>query len=71
MGTEFLLSRIAGGIGTYLVGAAAERHGLQTPMLVAVGVCVVAWGYAYMRRRAIQSSFLERPPSLIKNETAS
>jgi predicted MFS family arabinose efflux permease len=71
MGTEFLLSRIAGGIGTYLVGTAAERHGLQTPMLVAVAVCVVAWGYAYMRRRAIQSSFLDRPPSLIKNETAS
>jgi MFS family permease len=71
MGTEFLLSRIAGGIGTYLVGAAAERHGLQVPMLIAVGVCLLAWGYAYMQRHAIQASFLDRPTTMIKNETAS
>ena len=70
MGTEFLFSRIAGGIGTYLVGAAAEQHGLQVPMLVAVGVCLLAWGYAYMRRRAIQASFLDRPSTIMKNETA-
>ena len=59
MGTEFLFSRIAGGIGTYLVGTAAEQHGLQVPMLIAVGVCLVAWVYAYTRRRAIQSSFVD------------
>ena len=64
------LSRIAGGIGTYLVGAAAEQHGLQVPMLIAVGVCLLAWGYAYTRRRAIQSSFVDRPPIMMKNESA-
>jgi predicted MFS family arabinose efflux permease len=70
MGTEFLFSRIAGGIGTYLVGAAAERHGLQMPMLVAAAVCVLAWGYAYMRRRAIQSSFIVLPPNVIETKAA-
>jgi MFS family permease len=70
MGTEFLLSRIAGGIGTYLVGAAAERHGLQVPMLIAVGVCVVAWGYAYARRRSIQASFVAPPAAVIESEAA-
>jgi predicted MFS family arabinose efflux permease len=69
MGTEFLFSRIAGGIGTYLIGAAAERHGLQVPMLVAVGVCLAAWAYAYTRRRTIQSSFVVQP-SVIENEAA-
>jgi MFS family permease len=61
MGTEFLFSRIAGGIGTYLVGTAAERHGLQGPMLLAAGVCLIAWVYAYVRRHAIQASFLAAP----------
>jgi hypothetical protein len=40
-------------------------------MLIAAGVCLLAWAYAYTRRRAIQSSFLDRPTTIIKNETAS
>jgi predicted MFS family arabinose efflux permease len=70
MGTEFLFSRIAGGIGTYLVGAAAEQHGLQVPMLIAVGVCLIAWSYAYVRRRAIQTSFVTPQPAGMENEAA-
>jgi predicted MFS family arabinose efflux permease len=73
MGTEFLFSRIAGGIGTYLVGTVAEHHGLQMPMLVAVAVCLLAWGWAYARRHAIQASFLNSTlnstPAVIRNET--
>jgi predicted MFS family arabinose efflux permease len=73
MGTEFLFSRIAGGIGIYLVGTVAEHHGLQMPMLVAVAVCLLAWGWAYMRRHAIQASFvnstLNSTPAVIRNET--
>lgn len=57
MGTEFLFSRIAGGIGTYFVGAVAERHGLQIPMLVVVAVCLLAWGWAYLRRARIGAAF--------------
>jgi MFS family permease len=71
MGTEFLFSRIAGGIGTYLVGAAAEQHGLQVPMLIAVGVCLLAWGYAYMRRRTIESSFVTAPPTVFESDSVS
>ncbi len=60
MGTEFLFSRIAGGIGTYLVGTVAEHHGLELPMLIVVAVCVAAWGWAYARRARIGAAF-ERP----------
>jgi MFS family permease len=69
MGTEFLFSRIAGGVGTYLVGSIAEQHGLALPMLIVVAVCLVAWGYAYTRRRAIQSSFALPAPALMETET--
>jgi len=57
MGTEFLFSRIAGGIGTYLVGTIAERHGLQAPMLVIAATCLAVWGWAYMRRARIGAAF--------------
>ncbi len=57
MGTEFLLSRLAAGIGAYLIGSTAERHGLQLPMLVAVAVCLIVWGYAFSRRKRIAAAF--------------
>jgi MFS family permease len=61
MGTEFLFSRIAGGVGTFLIGTISERHGLQLPMLVAVALCLVAWAYAFSRRKRIAAAF--QPPS--------
>ena len=71
MGTEFLFSRIAGGIGTYLVGTAAEQHGLQVPMLIAVGVCLAGVG---LRVHATARDPVQLPGSarrtMIKNETA-
>ncbi|MEZ5831153.1 MAG: MFS transporter [Dongiaceae bacterium] len=57
MGTEFLFSRIAGGIGTYVVGATAERHGLQLPMLIVALICLLAWGWAYAKRARIRAAF--------------
>jgi predicted MFS family arabinose efflux permease len=57
MGTEFLFSRIAGGIGTYLVGSIAERHGLELPMLAVMAVCLLAWVWAYARRDRIAAAF--------------
>lgn len=61
MGTEFLLSRLAAGAGAYAIGTAAERHGLQLPMLIAVGLCLIAWAYAFSRRQRIAATF--QPPS--------
>ena len=63
MGTEFLFSRLAGGIGTYLVGTVAEQHGLTMPMLVVVAVCLAAWGWAYLRRVRIDAAFAGAPPA--------
>lgn len=61
MGTEFLLSRLAAGIGAYVIGATAERHGLQMPMLIAVGLCLIVWAWAFTRRKRIAGAF--QPPS--------
>lgn len=61
MGTEFLFSRIAGGVGTFLIGTISERHGLQLPMLVAVAVCLIVWAWAFSRRKRIAAAF--QPPS--------
>lgn len=61
MGTEFLLSRIASGISIYMIGAVAETQGLRLPMLCVVGVCLAAWGWAYLRRERIAAAF--QPPS--------
>ncbi|HWA47762.1 MAG TPA: MFS transporter [Dongiaceae bacterium] len=57
MGTEFLLSRLSAGIGAYAIGATAERPGLQLPMLIAVGLCLIAWAYAFTRRKRIAAAF--------------
>jgi fucose permease len=57
MGTEFMFSHIAGGLGTYLVGSIAEQHGLQLPMLTVMAVCLLAWAWAYARRGRIGAAF--------------
>ena len=57
MGTEFMLSRLAAGIGAYVIGATAEQHGLQLPMLIAVALCLIAWAYAFSRRKRIAAAF--------------
>lgn len=61
MGTEFMLSRLAAGLGAYVIGATAERHGLQLPILIAVGLCLAVWVIAFARRRRIEAAF--RPPA--------
>ncbi len=61
MGTEFLLSRLAAGIGAYVIGTTAERHGLQLPMLMTVTLCLIAWALAFSRRKRIAAAF--QPPS--------
>jgi predicted MFS family arabinose efflux permease len=57
MGTEFLLSRLSAGTGAYVIGATAERHGLQMPMLIAAGLCLIVWAYAFAHRRRIVAAF--------------
>ncbi|MBI3898273.1 MAG: MFS transporter [Gammaproteobacteria bacterium] len=57
LGTHFMLSRIAGGIGTYLIGASADRHGLSLPLLTAVTVCLIAWALTFSKRERIATAF--------------
>lgn len=57
MATRFLLQRLAAGIGTLLVGATAEHHGLRLPMLVAIGIALIAWVLTFRRRQAMADAF--------------
>ncbi|MDB5553851.1 MAG: putative arabinose efflux permease, family [Rhizobium sp.] len=57
MSTLFLLTRLAGGIGTVAVGVAAQHVGLRIPLLAAATVLVVVWLILFRRRREIASAF--------------
>lgn len=57
MSTQFLLQRIAGGIGTVLIGLAAESEGLRMPMFVAACLAMVAWAIAFKARHRIIAAF--------------
>lgn len=60
MSTLFLMTRLANGIGTVIIGAAAHYVGLRLPLLAAVAVLVVVWFVMYRRRRAISAAFAPR-----------
>lgn len=62
MATRFLLQRVAAGIGTLLVGATAEQHGLRLPMLVAVCLSLIAWVITFRHRQVVTEAF--RAPSI-------
>ncbi|HVI89073.1 MAG TPA: MFS transporter [Dongiaceae bacterium] len=57
MATRFLLLRAAAGIGTLLVGTTAEHYGLRLPILVAVGLSLLAWALTFRRRQAMVEAF--------------
>lgn len=50
MGTWYLFSQMAAGIGTYGIGQAADLYGLQIPTLSCAVVCVVVWLCIYLNR---------------------
>jgi MFS family permease len=60
MSMQFLLRRIAGGGGTYVVGAIADKTGLQMPMLAAVGIGLSCWLYLFYRRKTIGATFQQK-----------
>jgi len=62
MATQFLLQRVAGGIGVCFVGVAAERHGLRLPIMVAAAFALLAWVIAFRRRAGIFAAFGSAPP---------
>jgi len=59
MSTQFMFQRVAGGIGTILIGSAAEHDGLRSPMLVAVALACAAWCVAFANRKRIAATFRE------------
>jgi MFS family permease len=50
MGTMFMLSQLAAGIGVFLIGTSAVKYGLQPPIFIGVAVGVVIWLVLYVRR---------------------
>lgn len=57
MGNMFMLAQLAAGIGTYLIGAFAARHGLVAPMLVTAGLCLIVWLVLFLQRRGVAAYF--------------
>ena len=57
MSTQFLLQRVAGGIGIGLIGYAADHHGVRAPLLAAAVLAAFAWAFAYSRRQRIVAAF--------------
>src|SRR5271165_5407378 len=57
MSTQFMLQRLAGGVGTVLIGSAAEQNGLRAPMLAAAALALAAWGVAFANRNGIAAAF--------------
>jgi MFS family permease len=60
MSTQFLLQRLAGGIGLVLIGATAEKNGLRLPMIIAALLALAAWAIAYVNRKWILAAFEQR-----------
>lgn len=57
MSTQFLLTQIAGGLGTVAVGVAAQAAGLRVPMLAAALTLAVVWLIVIRKRKAISEAF--------------
>ena len=62
MSALFLLTRLAGGIGTVTVGAVAEHTGLRLPLVIAATIALIAWLVIFRKRREISAAFTETPP---------
>ena len=53
MGTLFMFSQLAAGIGAYVIGAVAADHGLRTPVLIGVAIGAVVWLVLYLYRERL------------------
>jgi MFS family permease len=60
MSTLFLLTQIAGGLGTLALGGAAGALGLRAPLIVAVVGLGLVWLWVYGRRGRIAAAFAAR-----------
>jgi MFS family permease len=58
MAFHFLLTQLAGGIGTVAVGLAAQHAGLRYPLLAAAMAVAITWLVVFLRRREIATTFL-------------
>lgn len=55
MGNKYMLTQIAGGIGTYAVGTFAMTHGLVTPIMILCVGCFVVWIYYFAMRGKLKN----------------
>lgn len=57
MGTQFMLSQFAAGIGSYFIGALAVSHGLEAPILACAGLCGAVFIVYFLRRKSLSNWF--------------
>lgn len=53
MGTWYMLAQIAGGLGTFGIGQAAARFGLQVPTVICAGLCIGVWLIIAINRKRL------------------
>ena len=51
MGTLFMLSQLAAGLGAFFIGGLAEVYGLRPPTLAAASAGLLVWFYIFLRRK--------------------
>lgn len=57
MSTQFMLQRLAGALGTLIIGAAAEHAGLRAPLLAGAALALLVWALAFAHRRSVAAAF--------------
>ena len=57
MGTLFMFAQFASGVGTYLIGYYALKHGLVGPTLIAAALCLIVWLIYFITRNQILYKF--------------
>ncbi|MFQ6024681.1 MAG: MFS transporter, partial [Acidiferrobacterales bacterium] len=59
MGISFLIHQMSGVLGVLFVGTLADHVGLVIPMMILLAVCLVCWGWLYLRRTDMRDAFVE------------
>jgi MFS family permease len=60
MGTQFMVQRIAGGMGVMMVGAFSSASGIRPPMLFMVVAALCLWLIAFVNRNRLAASFTSK-----------
>jgi len=59
MGAYFLINRASNAFGILIIGTAADRFGLISPIIVMLTICFAFWLWIFRGRKDIHHAFFE------------